>query len=111
MERRRWTWLLILSAVRLHVWAYDRMAPGSWVVGTDLEVECVVTEAGSDRPIAGARVDVQSEGGFYEERDEKKFVLTVDADGVARKVCHQSMCFGTSSGLGFSNSFAVHLPW
>ena len=62
-------------------------------------------------PVPGARVEVQSEGGLYEERDKQEFVLVAGADGLARRECLHSMCFGTRSGLGFTNTFVVHLPW
>jgi hypothetical protein len=38
-------------------------------------------------------------------------VLLADAHGVARQECRHSMCFAARSGLGFTDTFAVHLPW
>jgi hypothetical protein len=107
--RRWWKWLLFLGIIPLLVWGYDRIVMNHWVGFTDLGVEFVVIDAGSEMLIPGARVEVQSEGGFYEERDKQEFVLLADA-GVARKVCRHSMCFGTQSGLLFTDTFAVHLP-
>jgi hypothetical protein len=103
--------LVAVVAVPLLVWGYDLIQSIQWVGGTDLEVEFVLRETGSGNPIPSARVEVQSEGGFYEERGKQAFVLSADTGGVARKECRNSMCFGTRSGLGFTDTFAVHLPW
>jgi hypothetical protein len=111
MPRRWWKWLIALGLIPLFVWGYDRFQMIYWVGSTDLEVEFAVTEAGSGKPIPGARIDVQSEGSFYEERDTQVFVLHADASGMARKECRQSMCFGTQSNLRFTDTFVVHLPW
>jgi hypothetical protein len=82
-----------------------------WVGSTDLEIEFVVTEAGSGGPVPGARVEVHSEGRFSEEPDKGAFVLVADAGGVARKECLGSTCFGTRSALGFTDTYVVGLPW
>jgi hypothetical protein len=112
MSRRRLKWLVIaVCAVSLLGLAYDRLWAIHWVGSTDLEVEFVVTEARSSAAIPGARVEIQSDGGFYEERDKQEFALVTDLDGVARKVCVDSMCSGSRSGLGFTDTFAVHLPF
>ena len=110
---RRWRIRLLIAAIALPllVWGFDRVQTIYWVGSTDLEVEFVVTDAVTGGPIPGARVEVQSEGGFYEERDKQEFALVAGADGVARKECRRSMCFGTQSGLRFTNTFVVHLPW
>lgn len=111
MIRRWWKWLFAIALAGLLVWGFDRVMMIYWVGSTDLVVEFAVTQADSDRPIPGARVEVQSEGGFYEERDKQQFALLADAGGMARKECRSSMCFGTVSGLGFTNTYRVHLPW
>jgi hypothetical protein len=113
MIRRWWMWFLLpLGIIALLVWGYDRCEMILWVGATDLEVGFVVTEAGSDRPIPGAVVEVvQSAGGFYDERDTNEFTLRADAGGVARKVCRHSMCHGAQSRLGFTDTFVVYLPW
>lgn len=98
MRRRWWKWLLAVGLVPLVVWGCDRMQIAYWVGRTDLEVEFVITDVGTGQPIPGARVEVHSEGGFYEEQNEQEFVLIADADGVARKECRRSMCFGAQSG-------------
>jgi hypothetical protein len=110
---RRWRRRLLIAAIALPllVWGFDRVQRIYWVGSTDLEVAFAVTDAATSSPIPGARIEVQSEGGFYEERDKQEFVLVAGADGVARKECRQSMCFGTQSGLRFTNTFVVHLPW
>lgn len=112
MARRWWKRLLVAAVVLpLLVWGCDRVQTIRWVGSTDLDVVFAVTDVSNGSPVPGARVEVQSEGGLYAEPDKQQFVLVAGADGVARKECQQSMCFGTQSGLGFTNTFVVHLPW
>jgi hypothetical protein len=113
MARRWWKWLVIgLIAVPLFVWGCDRVQMVHWVGSTNLEVEFDTTDAATGSPIPGARVEIQqAKGGFYEDQDEKEFVLVSGGDGLARKECRESMCFGTRSGLGFTHTFVVHLPY
>jgi hypothetical protein len=98
-------------ALPLLTWACDSLGTIYWVGRTDLEVEFGVTDAATGNLIPGARIEVQSEGGLYEERGKQEFVLVAGPDGLARKECRGSMCFGTQSGLRFTNTFVVHLPW
>jgi hypothetical protein len=112
MVRRWWKPVLIgVIAAPLLAWGCDRVYMIHWVGTTDLEVVLTVTDAATGAPVPRARVEVQSEGGFYEERDKQEFVLIAGADGVANKECRRSMCFGTQSGLRFTNTYVVHLPW
>src|SRR5262249_23231041 len=80
-----------------------------WVGRTDLTVEFAVTDAASAQPVAGAVVEIHSEGGLYEERERREFRLITDAGGRASYACRDSMCFGTS-GL-CTDTFSVHLPF
>ena len=111
--RTRWRWLVLfgLAVIPLTVWGYDRAFTVHWVGHTDLEIEFVVTDATTGHPVEGAEVAVRPDGGLYQERDEAAFALRTDAAGTARRVCHSSMCFGTQSGLGFTDTYVVHLPW
>ena len=111
MVRRWWKWLLAIGLVPLLLWGCDTLTAIDWVGSTDLAVEFMVTELGSGNPLSGARVEVQSKGGFYEEPNNGEFVLSADTSGVARKECRNNTCFGIRSGLGFRDTFAVHLPW
>jgi hypothetical protein len=111
MARRWWKWLVAAMLVPLLVWGFDRIQFVTWVGSTDLKIAFVVVTGNAEQPVAGARIEVQSEGGFYEEREKQEFVLHTNTDGIAHKVCHSSMCFGARSGLGFTDTFAVHLPW
>jgi hypothetical protein len=112
MVRRWWKWMLLVAvALPLLAWGCDRAQTIDWVGRTDLEVEFLATDAATGHPISGASVEVQSEGGLYEDGDRQEFVLAADSGGVARKECRNSMCFGTHSGLGFTDTFTVHLPW
>ena len=109
---KRWRlWLVGLAAIPLAVWGCDRLQTIHWVGHTDLEIEFVVTEAATGQPVEGAKIAVVSEGGFYREREEKELTLVTGQDGIASRVCHDSMCFGTQSGLRFKDTFVVHLPW
>jgi hypothetical protein len=80
-----------------------------WVGGTDLEVEFAVVDASTGGPVAGATIDVHSEGGFYEEREPQDFVLVTGPDGCVGRLCRRCTCFGTS---GWNiDTYCVHLPW
>jgi hypothetical protein len=110
---RLWAKLLVgVGAAAFCVWSYDRVMSGFWVGATDLEIEFVVTEDGSGKPIPRARIEVQSERGFPVEngRTREEFVLAADTDGVARKECPNTMCTGEWSGLGFTDTFGVARP-
>jgi hypothetical protein len=109
---RRW-WFVVggLVAVPLLAVGYDRLQTRHWVGHTDLQVDFLVTDARTGQPVAGAKVAVHPDGGFYRDRDEPAFVLMTGGDGAARRVCHDSMCAATQSGLRFTDTYAVHLPW
>lgn len=77
----------------------------------DLDIEFVVTEMGVGTPVPGARVKIQQEGGLFEDATKQEFDLITDADGVARRECRKSMCFGTTSRLKFTDTLVVHLPF
>jgi hypothetical protein len=112
MARRWWKWLLlVVFTVAVLVLGYDWLLTIYWVGRTDLEVEFTIADAVSGRPVSVARVEIQSEGGFYEERDKQEFTLVADASGVTGKQCRNSMCFGTLCGLRFTSTYVVHLPW
>jgi hypothetical protein len=110
---RRWRIRLLIAAIAvpLLILGLDSVQTIHWVGSTDLEIEFAITDAVTGSSIQGARVEVQSEGGFYAERMKQDFVLVADTEGFARKICGQSMCFGTESGLRLTNTFLVHLPW
>jgi hypothetical protein len=110
MARRWWKWLVAAMLLPLLVWGFDRIQFVHWVGSTDLTIAFVVVTGNAEQPVAGARIEVQSEGGFYEEQEKQEFELHTNTDGTAHKVCRNSMCFGARSALGFTNTFAVHLP-
>jgi hypothetical protein len=113
MARGWWKSLVIGGiALPLFVWGCDRVQMMHWVGSTDLEVEFAITDAATGAQIPDARVEIkQAKGGFYEDRDEKEFVLASGSDGLASRGGRESMCFGTRSGLGFTDTFVVHLPY
>jgi hypothetical protein len=108
-----WKWPLMgVMAVPLLVLGCDRVQMICWVGRTDLQVEFAITDAATGAPVPGARVEIcEEKSGLYQERDEKQFVLVCTSDGRASKECRDSMCFGTRSGLRFTDTFVVHLPW
>ncbi len=111
MARHWWKLLVAVAALPVIIWGWDCVQTVDWVGLTDLEIEFVLTEAGSRTPIPGARVEVWSEGGFHAEDYPQEFVLAADSAGIARTECRHSMCCGTRSGLGLTDTLAVHLPW
>jgi hypothetical protein len=82
---------------------------GSWVGSIDLEVVFAATDAVTGAPIPGAEVEVQSDGGFYEERQPRDFRMIAGPDGRAAHLCRNTMCFGTREPL-LTDSFDLHLP-
>jgi hypothetical protein len=90
--------LLVPSTHRVH-----------WVGGTDLEIECIVTDAATGEPIKGATIKVQSEGGLCAEREKQEFSLVTDAEGSVKRLYRDCMCSGTR---GWNiDTYVVHLPW
>jgi hypothetical protein len=112
MKHRRWKWLLVIvCGIPLLVCGLDRCVTTHWVGGsTDLEIEFAITDAAASRPIPGAWIEVQSWGAWDEETQKQEFVLVADIDGVVRKECGESKCFGSYSGLRFTDRLFVHLP-
>ena len=102
--RRRVNLILLLVAL-------DKMQTVYWVGSADLTIEFLVTDADTGEPIKDAEILIRSEGGFYEEREPQELRLQTDLSGVARYVCRRSMSFGTQSGLRFTNTYCVHLPF
>jgi hypothetical protein len=113
MARQWWKWLLAAAVVLpLLVCGFDRMEGIIWVGETDLVVEFAIKDDATGTSIPRARVEIQQRsGGFYEDREERDFVLVADGDGFTFRECRKSMCFGTRSGLGFTDTFVVHLPY
>jgi len=82
----------------------------AWVGGTELVIVFTVADAESEAPIADARIEIHSDGGFYEARAIRELTLTTDANGVARKQCGLVLTSGTQSGLRFTNTSSVQIP-
>jgi len=111
MARAFWICFAGTAAVVLGAFGFDRCQRVCWVGATDLEIEFMVIETDTGQPIERADIAVVSEGGFYTEHEEKQLNLETNGDGTADRTCHNSMCFGTQSGLRFTNTYVVHLPW
>jgi hypothetical protein len=106
MARRRWTWLLAAGLGSLLVWGCERSLGIYWLGDTDLEVEFVVTESGSESAIPGAQILVDS----YEGHNKQQFELFTDQRGLAHKQCGYTYCCGFRSTLGITNTFSVDVP-
>ena len=96
--------ILLLVVIPFIQWPHQYIA---WVGGTDLEIEFVVTDATTNAGILGAKIAVL-EGPSTFCRPSGPFDIFTDADGKARRLCKDCMCFGTQ-GPGV-NTFVVHLP-
>ncbi|HKI32684.1 MAG TPA: hypothetical protein VKA46_12605 [Gemmataceae bacterium] len=109
MQKRRWWWLLGLIAIPLAAWAFDRSLLSDWVGGTDLEIEFVITDVDSGEHVEAAEVLVFEEIGLYREAKGEPFTLVTGQDGTARRVCHDDLCSGKQSRLGFTHTY--HVAW
>jgi len=84
-----------------------------WVGAQDLEITFLVTDAESDQPIKGAKIEVlRDEVNFCEKRETIPFHLDTDANGIAISFEKQCMCFGTEgwSWKGRIDTFGMHVP-
>jgi hypothetical protein len=112
MSRQPGTALLAIAVLApLMVWCCDNLVVAAWVGRTDLDVKFAIVDRSSGLPIPDATIEVQSDGGHYDEREPQQFSLSADPMGNAHKVCRNSLCFGKRSRLRFTDTFAVHLPW
>ncbi|VTR94760.1 Uncharacterized protein OS=Planctomyces limnophilus (strain ATCC 43296 / DSM 3776 / IFAM 1008 / 290) GN=Plim_3710 PE=4 SV=1 [Gemmata massiliana] len=103
--------LLVAVALPLLVRAVDRFSVLLWCGSTNLEVEFVITDGATGAPVPRACVAIhQEKGGFYEDKDEKEFLLVAGDDGRISKECPGSFCSGAKSTLGLSDTFKVYPP-
>jgi hypothetical protein len=79
-----------------------------WVGQTDLQIEFVVTDADTRRPIGGATVHVHSELGFCLEKDGQDFTMKTDAEGRIIRLYHHCMSGGRESWI--RKTWGVSLP-
>ncbi len=107
---RRWKVLITVATLPVAAGLLVVLGQGfQWVGRTDLQIEIVVTDADTRRPIEGATIHVQTEsGGFCLEQDGPVFAMTADRDGSVTRLYHQCMCFGTKTLM--RDSWSVHLP-
>jgi hypothetical protein len=102
--------LAVVIAVLLCVVAYDRLLLILWDGHTDMEIEFVVTDAETGAATPDARIEIESDESYCDERDQREFTLTTNADGVASSISHTVFCGGTRSGLGITESYDFLLP-
>ncbi len=86
------------------MWLIGAAGTEGWVGDTDLEVDFVVTDEATGQPVEGAAIVVQSDEG-------KGFSLATDRNGLAHRICLQSMYMGQRSGIFRTETFVVDLPW
>ncbi len=98
----------LAALIPLLLWAVDRSYFIAWVGRTNLGMQVLVLDK-NQNPIPDATVEVVSEGRIHDDHGEQ-FVLTTDANGLARYEYPDSMCHGTQSAMGFIDSFYVYLP-
>ncbi len=111
-RKKLFLFLIVFPVVLpLGVWVYDKWGTIQWVGSTDLEIVFAVTDAESGEPVPDARIEIERFGGFGADGDPREFVLSSDSNGYARKLCRNTMCFGTQSQLRFTNTHVVHLPF
>lgn len=107
------TVLVIFTLVTIAVYLIDRSQTMKWVGVTNLDLDFLVIDADTQDPIPNARVEIFSNGGFYDggdEEDQKTFDLRTDATGVARRRCGNNRCIGTQSRLLFTDTYHVYTP-
>jgi hypothetical protein len=83
-----------------------------WVGHSDLEITFIVTDAQTDQPIRGAKIEVLAEeGNLCERREKPPFHFNTDANGIAISF-HKCMCSGTIgwSWGGRIDTFHIHIP-
>lgn len=102
MARRWWRRPLIMGVVlTLLMSGYECVTMIWWAGETDLEIEFVVTDAATGRPVSGAEVEIQGEPG--------PDALVTNEVGMVRLVW-PCPCGGTRSGLQLIDTFSVRLP-
>jgi hypothetical protein len=108
LTRGQWVIVGLIIVVLLLMCLLPAFNTIHWVGSTDLEIDYLVLDNDDGRPIPGATVEIHSHGGFYEEDKPQDFSLVTDLDGIANRVCRNTMCFGTS---GWNiDTYVVDLP-
>ena len=107
-----WKWLAGAAVGLLLLYlALSSVQTIAWVGSKDLEVEFVIADAGTGRPVPGAAVQ------FYnphpsslcgEEYREAEFRRSADEGGRVRLLCRQCMCSGHKNW--YEDTFSIHLP-
>lgn len=106
-----WTALLALAiALPLLIFGYDYMQTIEWVSHTDLEIEFIATSDSTGKPISQAKIEFTSDYGLNPGPSEKYPFIITDDHGFAHQVFDDTLCFGTTSGLKFTDTFVVQMP-
>ena len=111
MSRRVRRAIFGIGAAGALVLIYDRITSILWVGNTEVDIRVVVTDAGSGRPVAGARVEVQTTEPTDRGEELRQATVTADVDGMAQVGRPDILCSGSRSGLGLTDTFVAHLPW
>ena len=106
MFRIRPRWLVILLSVPLVLWGCDHAVKTYWIGITDFELEIAITDTRTGNPVAGARIEFEEED-LPEEAPTPGFVLSADADGLARREWPDHRCSGSTSFFGRQLTLAI----
>jgi hypothetical protein len=109
---RRWRWFTVAAVGLLSLFfLLSSLRTIAWVGSKDLEVEFVVSDAGTGQPIPGALVRFYNPhpsglcGGEYREA---QFSRVADGDGRITLFCRECMCSGQQNW--HRDTFAIHVP-
>jgi hypothetical protein len=107
--RRRLKWLILILIPIVLACAYVAMPAVVWDGSTDLQVEFLIVDGFTGRPIDDAQIHVHAEpGGSCGEKQELTFDLRTNADGVAGRLCESCTSSGTYSLM--VETFGVRPP-
>lgn len=111
-RRSTYRFIAIIASIPVSIALYDYIVKIYWVGYVDLQIEFVVIDAETRKPVPRARLEIISEEVGLKENNQKQFVVDGDTGGSARpKLIEDCMCSGVSSGLHFSDQFAVRIPY
>jgi hypothetical protein len=91
----------------------DRSQMVDWIGAADLRIEFIVTDADSGRPIPETRINIVSQGGWYDgaETDcDRPFELRTNGDGIATRLVRNARTTGMTSTLRITNTYRIWIP-
>jgi hypothetical protein len=81
--------------------------------GNYLAIRCRCEDEQTKQPVPEARIEVNSEGGFYDGADKEigKFELKTDAAGTTHRQFRGAWFTDSSSRLGLTYTYNVRIPY